>query len=183
MDLIKRPKKVQRAEKGYLTNEKYQDYSDEQFKNIYDKADEIITELKNIGEVISEIEKEEPEAEKKEKTLYENATGITTGNFELNDTIVNYKEIDIYYARSTGAFNKTIEKVEVSNTAGVNWFIPLTLIDDDGSSKYINSARLGIKDKTVTINGNTYNVKISSSGAISTANSPLLAIFKIVGYM
>lgn len=45
MDLIKRPKKVQRAEKGYLTNEKYQDYSEEQFKIIYDKIDEIIKEL------------------------------------------------------------------------------------------------------------------------------------------
>jgi hypothetical protein len=41
MDLIKRPKKVQRAEKGYLTNEKYQDFAESQFKIMYDKVDEI----------------------------------------------------------------------------------------------------------------------------------------------
>lgn len=45
MDLIKRPKKVQRAEKGYMTNEKYQDYSEDQFKIIYDKTDEIIEKI------------------------------------------------------------------------------------------------------------------------------------------
>ena len=49
MDLIKRPKKVQRAEKGYLTNEKYQDYAEQQFKNIYEKTDEIIKNLGNGG--------------------------------------------------------------------------------------------------------------------------------------
>lgn len=47
MDLIKRPKKVQRAEKGYMTNEKYQDYSEEQFKTIYDKIDEIIKKIES----------------------------------------------------------------------------------------------------------------------------------------
>ena len=47
MDLIKRPKKVQRAEKGYLDEKKYQDYAESQFKTIYDKTDEII---KAIGE-------------------------------------------------------------------------------------------------------------------------------------
>lgn len=47
MDLIKRPKKVQRAEKGYLTNEKYQDFAEEQFKTIYDKIDEIIKKIES----------------------------------------------------------------------------------------------------------------------------------------
>lgn len=39
MDLIQRPKKVQKAERGYLTNEKYQDYAENQFKVIYDYLD------------------------------------------------------------------------------------------------------------------------------------------------
>lgn len=45
MDLIKRPKQVQRAEKGYLDEKKYQDYAEKQFTTIYDKIDEIIKEL------------------------------------------------------------------------------------------------------------------------------------------
>lgn len=43
MDLIKRPKQVQRAEKAYLSNEKYQDFSEQQFKNIYEYLDTIIS--------------------------------------------------------------------------------------------------------------------------------------------
>lgn len=41
MDLIKRPKKVERGQKNYLTNEKYQDYAENQFKTIYDYLDEM----------------------------------------------------------------------------------------------------------------------------------------------
>ena len=37
--MIKRPKKVQKIEKGYLSNEKYQDYAENQFKTIYDYLD------------------------------------------------------------------------------------------------------------------------------------------------
>lgn len=37
--MIKRPKQVERNQKNYLSNEKYQDYSERQFKNIYDYLD------------------------------------------------------------------------------------------------------------------------------------------------
>ena len=47
MDLIKRPKKVERADKGYMTNEQYQDYAQAQFKVIYDKIDEIIKAIQS----------------------------------------------------------------------------------------------------------------------------------------
>ena len=42
MEYIKRPKKVQRTEKGYLEEKKYQDYAESQFKTIYDKFDETV---------------------------------------------------------------------------------------------------------------------------------------------
>lgn len=45
MELIKRPKKVDRSDRGYLSNEKYQDYAETQFKIIYDKIDEIIKKI------------------------------------------------------------------------------------------------------------------------------------------
>lgn len=47
MELIKRPKQVAKADKGYLTNEQYQDYAQQQFKIIYDKIDEIIKALES----------------------------------------------------------------------------------------------------------------------------------------
>ena len=37
--MIKRPKQVERSQKSYLSNERYQDYSESQFKTIYDYLD------------------------------------------------------------------------------------------------------------------------------------------------
>lgn len=39
--MIKRPKQIERSQKGYLSNEKYQDYAESQFKTIYDYLDEL----------------------------------------------------------------------------------------------------------------------------------------------
>lgn len=52
MDLIKRPKQVNRSDKGYMTNEQYQDYSQKQLLTIYNKIDEIIknTDYQNGNE-------------------------------------------------------------------------------------------------------------------------------------
>ena len=47
MEKIKRPKKVNRSQKNFLSNERYQEYSENQFKVIYDKIDEIIETLNN----------------------------------------------------------------------------------------------------------------------------------------
>lgn len=44
MEKIQRPKKVNRVDKNYLTNEKYQDYAETQFKNIYDYLDKLCIE-------------------------------------------------------------------------------------------------------------------------------------------
>ena len=38
--MIKRPKQVERSQKSYLSNERYQDFAEEQFKRIYDYLDE-----------------------------------------------------------------------------------------------------------------------------------------------
>lgn len=37
--MIKRPKQVERSQKSYLSNERYQDFAEEQFKRIYDYLD------------------------------------------------------------------------------------------------------------------------------------------------
>lgn len=45
MEKIKRPKKVNRGESVYLTNEHFQDYVKSQFNLIYDKLDEVIEKI------------------------------------------------------------------------------------------------------------------------------------------
>lgn len=45
---VKRPKKVQRGQRNYLTNERYQDYSEQQFKNIYDALDDTNESVMNL---------------------------------------------------------------------------------------------------------------------------------------
>lgn len=54
--MIQRPKKVQKAERGYLTNEKYQDYAESQFKTIYDYLDGNEKDVSNIlNKIINNI--------------------------------------------------------------------------------------------------------------------------------
>ena len=52
MEKIQRPKKVNRVDKNYLTNEKYQDYAEAQFKTIYDYLDKLVTPIDFSNEVI-----------------------------------------------------------------------------------------------------------------------------------
>ncbi len=45
MEKVKRPKRVSREGSNYLSNEDYQEYAENQFKNIYEKLDEIVKKL------------------------------------------------------------------------------------------------------------------------------------------
>lgn len=47
MEKIKRPKKVEKFQQKYLSNEKFQDYVRKQFETIYEKLDEIVNKLNN----------------------------------------------------------------------------------------------------------------------------------------
>lgn len=49
MEKIKRPKRIDKFQKNYLSNEKYQEYSEQQFKIIYDKIDELVEKLNKEG--------------------------------------------------------------------------------------------------------------------------------------
>lgn len=69
---IKRPAKVQKGQKNYLTNERYQDYAENQFKTIYDFLDA------NIGEV-----------------LFDDDTNTKT-QIDLPD-LSNYDSLEIWY--------------------------------------------------------------------------------------
>ena len=81
--MIKRPKQVERSQKSYLSNEKYQDYAEQQFKTIYDYLDG--------------------------KVLYEDSIG-TNGNIVLNG-LEESRDIEIIYCRrrlaGTSVFKST----------------------------------------------------------------------------
>lgn len=47
MEKVKRPKRVSKEGSSYLSNEEYQEYAEKQFKNIYEKLDEIVNKLNN----------------------------------------------------------------------------------------------------------------------------------------
>lgn len=49
MEKVKKPKQVEKAQKNYLSNEKYQEYAENQFKNIYSKLDEIVNYINKKG--------------------------------------------------------------------------------------------------------------------------------------
>lgn len=69
--MIKRPKQVERSQKSYLSLERYQDFAEQQFKNIYDYLDG--------------------------KVLYEDLVG-TNGNIVFNG-LEEGGEIEIIYCR------------------------------------------------------------------------------------
>lgn len=47
MEKIKRPKKIEKFQQKYLSNEKFQDYTNKQLESIYEKLDEIVEKLNN----------------------------------------------------------------------------------------------------------------------------------------
>ena len=73
MGRIKRPTKVQKGQKNYLTNERYQDYAENQFKTIYDFLDAY------AGEV-----------------LFDNYDNLDT-TITLLDNLANYDNVEIYW--------------------------------------------------------------------------------------
>lgn len=88
--MIKRPKKVERNQRNYMSNEKYQDYAESQFKTIYDYLDGTV--------------------------LYDNPIG-TNGNINFNYAIENGNEIEIIY--NAFHYTKSSGKIPFSNGMGI----------------------------------------------------------------
>lgn len=78
MENIVRPKEIPRSESSYLSNEKYQEYNNEQLNKVYNKLDEIVENINSQDEVI----------------LYENnAPRVIAGS--LKESYKNFEEICI----------------------------------------------------------------------------------------
>lgn len=157
--MIKRPKKVQKGERNYLSNERYQDYSEQQFNNIYDYLDKLVKE-KLEGTV-----------------LYENSSG-TTESFELDADSTKYKNVEIYVMRDTGDIKGRIIRADLVD----GQVISLDFIDNDGGTiTRLYHARIAFHGKNVNVSGNNETLVITKNGSIYPTENKL-AIYKIVGF-
>ena len=83
MGRIKRPTKVQKGQKNYLTNERYQDYAENQFKTIYDFLDSY------AGDVLFD----DPDN--------------TAETINLSTSLSTYDSLEIWYRVDRGVDNDT----------------------------------------------------------------------------
>jgi len=142
--MIKRPKQVERSQKSYLSNERYQDFAEQQFKTIYDYLDEqeeIISEETQIG-----FWKGKPVYRRiVESTLPASTnTTKTIDTIQGLDTVLNLKAV-IGYTSSRNQY----------------WTYPFPITSSDTNSElHIN-------------NNNQINVRWQSSANV-WANSPII---------
>ena len=83
MDLIQRPKQVQKSERGYLTERNYQDYSEQQFNTVYDYLDSMVYE------------------ETTSKVIYKKDNNSST-TITLDESVSNFDYIEIFYRVDRG---------------------------------------------------------------------------------
>ena len=123
--MIERPKKVSRADKGYLTNERYQDFAEEQFKNIYDYLD------KYCGTVLFDD--------------YDNSSTTIT----LSDNLSYYDNIEVYWKAERGvSWINGCEKVQNPNG---NYFDVNTLYRSDTTHQLGNTSLFKAENNQITL--------------------------------
>lgn len=144
--MIKRPKQVERSQKSYLSNERYQDYAEQQFKTIYDYLDEheqedYVSEETQIGTW-------------KGKPLYRRIIEST-----LPATTNTTKTIDTIQDLDTVLNLKAV--IGYTNPRNHYWTYQFPIISSDTNSElHIN-------------NNNQINVRWQSSANV-WANSPII---------
>lgn len=136
--MIERPKKVSRADKGYLTNERYQDFAEEQFKNIYDYLD------RYCGTVLFDD--------------YDNSSTTIT----LSDNLSNYDNIEVYWkAERSVSWINGCEKVQNPNG---NYFDVNTLYRSDTTHQLGNTSLFKAENNQITlISSSLYEVNHNAS--------------------
>lgn len=144
--MIKRPKQVERSQKSYLSNERYQDFAEQQFKNIYDYLDE--HEQENY--VLEETQIGTWKGKPLYRRIIESTLPATTNTTKTIDTI---QDLD------TVLNLKAV--IGHTNTRNQYWTYQFPIISSDTDSKlYIN-------------NNNQINVRWQSSANV-WANSPII---------
>lgn len=116
--------------------------------------------------------------------LYDSTTPIISTTTLSGINFSNYKKLDVVIGRSDGAVFSATVKIDLEKTRNIgsthiNCF---NFVDNDGTITFLYHLRAIFSGATITISGNNSVLRISDSGGISSITTPLLGIFKIVGY-
>ena len=107
--------------------------------------------------------------------LYENAEGIDTGNFTINDDLTNYKRIKIYELNGCclGEYDVAGLLSNLSNAINLSW-------EDQGQENlYIKVARLMISGRIITFYS---NARTFFNGNTWQRDNLGLVLWKVIGY-
>lgn len=141
--MIERPKKVSRADKGYLANERYQDFAEEQFKNIYDYLD------KYCGTVLFDD--------------YDNSSTTIT----LSDNLSNYDNIEVYW-KAERSYSWINGCIKVQNPNG-NYFDVNTLYRSDTTHQLGNTSLFKAENNQIAlISSSLYEINQNASPVMTS---------------
>jgi len=116
--------------------------------------------------------------------LYDSTTPITATTTLNNINFDNYKKLDVVIGRSDGAIFSGVVQIDLEKTrdTGSIHINSFNFVDNDGTITFLYHLRAKFSGSTITISGNNSVLRISDSGGISSISTPLVGIFKIVGY-
>lgn len=136
--MIERPKKVQRADKNYQTNEQYQNFAEQQFNNIYDYLD------RYCGTVLFDD--------------YDNSSTTIT----LSDNLSNYDNIEVYW-KAERSYTWINGYTKVQNPNG-NYFDINTLYRSDTTHQLGNTSLFKAENNQITlISSSLYEINQNAS--------------------
>lgn len=140
--MIERPKLVQKSDKGYLTNEQYQNYSEEQFNNIYDY----------LGEVLFDDSKN------------------TKTTFNFSESLLQYSALEIWYRAERESYEIRGSQM-IQNPVGSTINIH-TLYRSTSTKLLGTTSLYQIDDKKISlVAGGNYEIVHGQVPAMNTNNS------------
>lgn len=105
--------------------------------------------------------------------LYENTSG-TSGNVTLNDSVVNYSYIEIYYSKQNTWFSTKISNVDQSVTLYQCYYLDSNILQELWK-------RINISGNTITsVKGIARNSTTSGNGIPFEENA--IRIYRVLGY-
>ena len=152
MRVLNRPKQVSKAQRGYLSNEQYQDYSEQFFKDIYDYLS---------GDVLFDKEN--------------NTKTTLTFDANLND----YKALEIHY--KTSRDSRLIKGSQIIQNP-VGSCLNVHVLFRSSSTKHLgNTSLYSISDNAITlIAGSAYEFEHNQAPVMNANNSTYIT--GVIGY-
>lgn len=153
------------------------------------------TNLNHIEDGIASVESEIPEVKTTQTSsstatyscnyvndvtgtiIYNNPSGATN-NFQLTDSVANYKRIDIVYATNDGNIGtKTCYNYNTNfNTALFEWWTS----SGTGDALYLKSGQLIFSGSSVNY-ANRYETSLTA-GTLNRTATTNISIYKVIGY-